>query len=59
MEPSQLITWAICLGVAWLLFASLTGADESLKSLFGKTKIGDLEERVAILEQRVDELGKK
>jgi hypothetical protein len=41
MEPSNLITWAVCDGVAWLIFASLTGADEWLRSLFGKSKVSD------------------
>jgi hypothetical protein len=45
--------------VGWLIFASLTGADEWLKSLFGKSKTRDLEERVRTLEKRLDELGKK
>jgi hypothetical protein len=59
MDPSNIITWAICLGVGWLIFAGLTGADEWLKSLFGKSKTRDLEERVRTLEKRLDELGKK
>ena len=59
MEPSQIITWAVCLGLAWLIFASLTGADEWAKSLFGKSKTRDLQARVEQLEKRVDELSKK
>ena len=59
MDPSNLVMWAVCLGVAWLIFASLTGADEWLKSLFGKSKTRDLETRVEKLEKRLDELGKK
>ena len=59
MEPSNLITWALCLGVAWLIFASLTGADEWLQSLFGKTNNQDLKERIERLEKRLDELSKK
>jgi hypothetical protein len=51
--------WAVCIGVAWLLFASLTGADEWLKSLFGKSKTRDLDDRVEKLEKRLDELSKK
>ena len=43
MDPSNVIMWALCLGVAWLIFASLTGADEWLKSLLGKSKTRDLE----------------
>jgi len=59
MEPSSIIVWAVCIGVAWLLFASLTDADEWLKSLFGKSKTRDLEDRVEKLEKRLDELSKK
>jgi hypothetical protein len=59
MEPTRLIDWAFCIGVAWLFFAGATGADEWLKSLFGKNKNQDLEARIASLEKRVDELSKK
>ncbi|MGQ0553851.1 MAG: hypothetical protein ACT4PU_11610 [Planctomycetota bacterium] len=59
MEPSNLITWAVCLGVAWLVFASITGADEWLRSLVGKSKRQDLEDQVAKLQQRLDDLEKK
>jgi len=59
MEPTRIIMWAVCIGVAWLLFASLTGADEWLKSLFGKSKMRDLEDRVEKLEKRLDELSKR
>jgi len=51
--------WAVCLGVAWLIFASLTGADEWLRALLGKNKNQELEERVEKLEKRLDELTKK
>jgi sensor domain CHASE-containing protein len=59
MEPSSLIVWAVCIGVAWLIFISMTGADEWLKSLFGKNTAHDLEKRVEKLEKRLDELSKK
>lgn len=59
MDPSSLITWAICIGVAWLIFAGLTGADDWLRSLFGKSKTTELKNRVATLEKRLDELEKK
>lgn len=59
MNPSSLITWALCVGVAWLIFASLTGADEWLKSLFGKQRPRDLESRIEKLEQRLADLEKK
>ena len=60
MEPSSLIVWALCIGVAWLILISLTGLDDWLKSLFGrKIKADDLEARVDKLEKRLDELSKK
>jgi hypothetical protein len=59
MDPSNIIVWAVCLGVAWLVFASITGADDWLKSLFGKTKLHELEDRVEKLGKRMDELSKK
>lgn len=59
MNPSSVIVWALCLGVAWLIFASLTGADEWLRSVFGTSKTGALEERVKKLEARLEELEKQ
>ena len=59
MDPSNIIVWAVCLGIGWMLFASFTGANEGLKSLFGKSKLRDLEQRVEKLEKRLDELGPK
>jgi sensor domain CHASE-containing protein len=59
MDPSSLIAWAVCIGVAWLIFASLTGADDWLKSSFGKKRPRDLEARIEKLEKRLDELEKK
>jgi sensor domain CHASE-containing protein len=59
MDPSNIIMWAVCIGVAWLIFASLTGADEWLRSQFGNSKSRDLQERVERLEKRLDELSKK
>jgi hypothetical protein len=59
MDPSNLIVWAVCLGVAWLVFASITGADDWLKSLIGKSKREDLEAKVAKLEKHLDDLDKK
>jgi hypothetical protein len=58
MEPMELIMWAMCLGLGWLLFASMTGADEWLKSLLGTSKSKELEARVAKLENRLEELEK-
>lgn len=59
MEPKDVILWATCLGVAWLIFASLTDADEWLKSLFGKSRTQGLEARVDELEKRLETLEKK
>ena len=59
MEPSRIIVWAVCIGVAWLIFASLTGADEWLRSLFGRSKKRDFEDLVEKIEKRLDELSKK
>jgi hypothetical protein len=60
MNPDKLIDWAVCIGVAWIILVSLTGADEWLKSLFGrKSQTQDLEERIAKLEQRLNEAEKK
>jgi hypothetical protein len=59
MEPTNIIMWAACIGVAWLLFASLTGVDEWLRWQFGKSKTRDLQARVEALERRLDELSKK
>jgi hypothetical protein len=59
MEPSRLIVWAVCIGIAWLIFASLTGADDWLKSLVGKSNSHDLEQRIQVLEKRVEEMSKK
>lgn len=59
MDPTNLIMWAACVGVAWLIFASMTGADESLKSLFGRSKLSDLEQRVNDMEKRLEALEKK
>jgi sensor domain CHASE-containing protein len=56
MQPNDIIMWAVCVGVAWLIFASITGADVWLKSLFGKGKESDLERRVELLEQRLASL---
>lgn len=59
MKPEDLMMWALFAGVAWVIFASLTGADEWLKSLFGKSKLSDLEERIQQLETRLNTLDKK
>ena len=73
MDPSNIIVWALCLGVAWLVFAGITGADDWLKSLFSKgepqdskdradeldERVDDLENRVVKMEKRLDEISRK
>ena len=59
MDPKSVMIWAVCLAVAWLLFASLTGADEWLRSLFGTSNSADLEARVSQLETRLQALEKR
>jgi len=59
MEPSRLIVWALCIGVAWLILASCTGADEWLESLFGRKSRRELEKKIEELEKRLNELEKK
>ena len=56
MNPSNLIIWAIFLGLAWLMFASLTGGDEWLRARLGKSKTNELDERVRKLESRLEQL---
>jgi len=59
MQPSSLIIWALCGGVAWLVFAGITGADDWLKSRFGTAKSSDLERRLEELEKRLEALEPK
>ena len=59
MEPMSVIMWAACLGLGWILFASVTGADEWLKSMLGTSKTKSLEERVRKLESRLEEMEKQ
>jgi len=60
MNPYKLIEWAVCIGLAWIMLVSITGADEWLKSLFGrKSRTKDLEERIEKLEQRLNDAEKE
>ena len=59
MNPMDLILWACFAGMAWLLFASVTGADEWLKSLLGNSKLNELEKRVMELEVRLQTMDNK
>jgi len=59
MTPDGLIQWALCLGIAWLILGSLTGIDDWVKKQFGvKDKTKALEQRVAELEKRLNEMAK-
>ena len=58
MEPTTLIVWAVCLGLGWLLFTSMTGADEWLRSLLGTSRTKEMEERIRKLESRLEEMEK-
>jgi hypothetical protein len=57
MQPTDLMLWAVPAGVAaslaWFIFGNLTGADEWLKSMFGKNRLAELEKRIEVLEQRL------
>lgn len=58
--PTDLIGWAIGLGVAWVIFNSLTGVDDWLKKLVGKKdRTAELETKVVALEKRLADLEKK
>jgi hypothetical protein len=59
MNPMDLVLWSCFAGMAWLLFASVTGADEWLKSLFGNSKLNDLEKRLIEMEVRMETMEKK
>jgi len=55
----NVIIWAACLGLGWILFASITGANEWLRSLLGMSKAKALEERIQKLESRLEEMEKQ
>lgn len=56
MEAGELIVWAICIGIALNLLFSLTGLDELLSGMFGKSKSMELELKVQELEERIRNL---
>ena len=58
MDPMNLFLWLVCAGVGWSIFAGLTGIDEWFKSLFGKSKTSELEQRIEKLEKRLQKLEK-
>jgi len=59
MEPMSVIMWAACLGLGWILFAAVTGADKWLRSLLETGKTKALEERVQKLESRLEAMEKQ
>jgi hypothetical protein len=59
MNPTDLLLWGICAGLGWLLFASVTGADEWIKSLFGNSQLSKLDQRINELETRLNSLENK
>ncbi len=59
-DPFEIVTWALAIGVAWVLLTSLTGLDDFLKKLVGrKEKTAALEAKIESLEKRVAELEAK
>lgn len=56
MEASELIVWALCIGIALNLLFSITGLDDLISNLFGKSKTNDLELKVEELEARIKQL---
>ena len=60
MNPSELIWWALAIGISWLILTSLTGLDDWLKELFGrKDSRKSLARQLKALDERVKELEKK
>ena len=47
-----------CAGIAWMVFASFTGADDWFKSLFRESKTSDLDKRFGGIEKRLDTIEK-
>ena len=60
MTPSQLILWALAIGLAWMILISMTELDVWLKKLIGKKDQNrELDARIKTLEDRVKELEQK
>ncbi len=62
-NPFEIVTWAMAIGIAWWMLASLTGLDEALKKLFGikpdDDELEELESRLEELEKRVGAMEKR
>lgn len=59
MQPTELVLWAVCLGLAWIFVSSMTGLGEWLKTRFGKSKLNELENRLQQMEKRLEALEKQ
>ena len=58
-DPFELVTWALAIGIAWMILISMTGLDDWLKELVGKKHPDDeLANRLDELEERVKQLEK-
>ncbi|WP_448549492.1 hypothetical protein [Thalassotalea fusca] len=59
MDASDLIVWAIFIGLALNILFSMTGLDDLLANIFGQSKTNELELRVIELEERLSTLESK
>ena len=53
MDASDLIVWAFCIAIAINILFSLSGLDDLVSNLFGRSKTSDLEMKVEELEERI------
>jgi hypothetical protein len=59
-DPFVIAVWAIAIGIAWLMLASMTGIDDWLKGVFGrKESVATLTQRIDVLEKRLAQLEAK
>lgn len=58
-DPFEIVPWALAIGLAWMVFTSMTGLDDFLKKLVGKKSTGALEAKIAALEARIAQLERK
>lgn len=56
-NPFELVIWAIAVGLAWLMFAGITGIDDWLKkTLRRKDSAAELAAKIEALERRLAQL---
>jgi hypothetical protein len=56
-NPFEIIPWALAIGLAWMVFACMTGLDDWLTSLVGKKRSRSaLAAKVEALERRIAQL---